>query len=376
MLPPAFLSDRAFISSWKTNNAGTSTSTQITIPTSSTGSYSCVVDWGDGTTNFFTTYNDAAWTHTYGVAGTYTVKIYGKFVGLVFNNSGDKLKLLNISRWGTDFRVGTTQSAYFYGCANLTITATDILSTVGLVNVNNMFRDCVSITTIPSINSWNFSSVGQAGSMFNGATSFNQPLALNLSSCLTFASFLQGCTNFNSSIAGLNTSSATSMNAMFRSCTNFNQQVSSLNTSNVTNMYLMFESCTNFNQSVSSFNTSKVTEFSLMFRSCLAFNQPVTFDTSKGTNLSSMFRFDTLFNQDISSFNISAMTNADLMFSASGFSQTNYDLLLVAWANQPTVQNNVVFSAGSAKYGAGAPATARAFLTGTKLWTITDGGPA
>lgn len=62
--------DNCFITTWKTNNAGVSSSTQITIPTSATGTYNCIVDYGDGNiASNMITYNDARWTHTYSVAG-------------------------------------------------------------------------------------------------------------------------------------------------------------------------------------------------------------------------------------------------------------------------------------------------------------------
>jgi hypothetical protein len=62
------------------------------------------------------------------------------------------------------------------------------------------------------------------------------------------------------------------------------------------------------------------------------------------------------------------------MFASSAFSNANYDLLLVAWEAQ-TEKPNVPFHAGSAKYSAGAPATARAALVANG-WTITDSGEA
>ena len=64
------------------------------------------------------------------------------------------------------------------------------------------------------------------------------------------------------------------------------------------------------------------------------------------------------------------------MFSGnSGFSQTNYDLMLVAWDAFGT--NNVPFHAGTAQYTApvSAPDTARTAMI-SRGWTITDGGPA
>jgi surface protein len=324
-----FFSDQSFVSTWKTDNAGTSGGTQITIPTSVTGTYSCTVDWGDGKTNFISTYNDSAWTHTYSIAGTYTVKIYGKFVGIYFNNGGDRLKLINISKWGYQFRLGTNQGNYFYGCSNLTITATDILNTKGTTALNDIFRGCSSIATIPNIGKWNIESV------------------------ITIADAFNGCSLFNSSLSGWNTANVTSMVATFKECTVFNQSVSNFNTALVTAMKSMFFDCAAFNQPVDNFNTSTVTTFQTMFTGCTAFNQ------------------------DVSTFSITSLTNAASMFFNSGFSKTNYNKLLdsvTGWPSQATVQSNVTLGAGTAHYDGANAIAGRAYLTGTKTWTITDGG--
>jgi hypothetical protein len=107
-----------FISTWDTTKAG-SANTTIVIPTIATGTYDCVVDWGDGTTSTITTYNDPAWTHVYGASGVYNVSITGTFRGIRFNNGGDCLKLMVISQWGI-LRLGTTEANYFFGCTILT----------------------------------------------------------------------------------------------------------------------------------------------------------------------------------------------------------------------------------------------------------------
>jgi len=92
------------------------------------------------------------------------------------------------------------------------------------------------------------------------------------------------------------------------------------------------------------------------------------------TSFTNLFRSCTIFNQDVSHFNIESLTVATDMFEATAFSQTNYDKLLIAWEAQ-TELANVVFSAGLAKYGSGAPATAKAALEAApSLWIITDGG--
>ena len=83
-----------FAISVKTDNTGTSADNQFTIPW--IGTYD--VDWGDG--NVDTSVVDTQ-THTYASAGTYDVKVTATTGRIVFNNGGDRLKLLDIKNWGT-----------------------------------------------------------------------------------------------------------------------------------------------------------------------------------------------------------------------------------------------------------------------------------
>jgi hypothetical protein len=90
-----------FVTTWKTNNSGTSNTTSITIPTTGTG-YLYQVDWnndGDFLDTDETTLNTGNVTHNFGVAGTYTIRIRGSFPRIYFNNVGDKSKLLFIEQW-------------------------------------------------------------------------------------------------------------------------------------------------------------------------------------------------------------------------------------------------------------------------------------
>jgi len=375
MITAGLLQDRAFISTWNTENAGSATKT-IVIPTHSAGTYACTVDWGDGSSNYMTTYNDANWTHVYASTGTYTIKIYGKFEGLVFNNGGDRLKILTVEKWGPDFRLGKNQGLYFFGCSNLTITATDGLNLGGTVVLTSAFRSCTSLNQ--TINFYNCTEVTNMAELFRGCTNFNQSVSsLNTALVTTFQAMFQDCTNFNQPVSNFSTALATNFQAMFATCTNFNQPVSNFSTALATTMLNMFSACTNFNQPVSNFNTANVTSLSNMFNSATSFNQPLSFNTSKVTNMGGMFNLATAFNQDVSTWSIAALTNATSMFNSSGFTITNYNKLLdsvTGWPSQATIQSNVTFSAGTAHYSAGAPTTGRAILTGTKLWTITDGG--
>ena len=340
-----------FISTWKTDNAGTSNNDQVSLPLESVGTYDFTVDWGDGTSDTITVWNQAETTHTYSVAGTYTINITGQCEGWGFNNGGDKSKLLEVKNWGTSFRLGNSNS-YFFGCNNLTITATDILNFSGTIDCFQAFRACASIINIPNINNWNVSSVTDMNSMFRLCTNFASDVSgWDVSSVTDMRSAFNGCTNFASDVSGWNVSSVTDMNSMFRLCTNFASDVSGWDVSNVTDMNSMFRACPNFTSAVNNWDVSNVTDMNSMFRSC--------------TNFAS----------DISGWDVSNVTDMTNLLNGTSFSQTNYDLLLVAWEAQ-LVQNNVPFHAGAAKYGAGAPATARAALIADHNWTITDGGPA
>jgi len=335
MIPVGFLQDNAFVSTWKTDNAGTSASNQILIPTSPSGSYSCTILWGDGTSSFITAYNDAATTHTYPSAGTYTVRIYGKFEGFRFAAGGDKLKLLNISQWGPSFKLGNL-GASFWGCSNLTITATDILNTSGLTNFGGTFIGCSSLTTIPNIGKWDISSVTTLQNAFNACGNFSSDLSQwNVSNVTDMSGAFFG-TKINFSVASWNVSKVTNMSVTFRGCSLLNQDFSSWDVSNVTDMSNMFRECPVFNGNVTTWNVSKVTNFGAMFYGASVFNRNIgSWNVSAATTLESMFGNAGAFNQNIGSWNISKVTNMIGLFQLCPFNQdiSGWDMSSVTVAN-------------------------------------------
>ena len=245
------------------------------LPIYSGGTYNFTVSWGDGSSDEVVIWNDPVTNHSYADAGTYTIKITGVINGWRFNNTGDKTLIHNIGSWGP-LLLGNS-GGYFYGCSNLTVTATDSLALTGTTVLQNGFRNCSSMVEIPSIGSWSVAAV--------------------------------------------------------------------------TDMQYMFRGASVFNQDIGSWNVAAVTDMQYMF--CGA----------------------SVFNQDIGSWNVAAVTDMASMLLNSGINTTNYDLLLVGWEAQ-AVQNGVVFGAGTVKYSAGAPATARQNLVTDHTWTITDGGQA
>ena len=157
------MADTDFVTTWET----TSASESITIPFGDAGTYNCTIDWGDGSAdNTITSYNDSDLTHTYADADTYTVTISGTAPWLYFNNGGDKLKIKSITQWGTLGWVSCEKA--FYGCTNLTSSATDAPDIGNVVSFRYMFYGCTAFNQ--DIGSWDVSSGTDFSYMFYGCT--------------------------------------------------------------------------------------------------------------------------------------------------------------------------------------------------------------
>ena len=303
----------SFITVWKTNNAGSSLSNQIRIPTNNLYTYNYNVNWGDGTTSSGLTGDTI---HTYTTPGTYTVKITGTFPAINFQNQFDRLKILQVKNWGSI--KWSTMGYAFFGCENLTITATDAPDLSNVTSLQNMFINCISFNQ--SINHWDVSTVTNMSSIFQGATSFNQPLnSWNTSSVTTMSYMFYDCTNFNQPLNSWNTSSVKYMPNMFYNCTNFNQPLTTngnnWNTSSVQNMTGMFAYASSFNQPLNSWNTISVGSMANMFQGASVFNQPLnSWNTSVVTNMDRMFDGAAVFNQSLNSWNTGLVINMSLMF--------------------------------------------------------------
>ena len=355
----------AFTSTWLVTAGET-----ITLPYEVAGTYSGTIDWGDLSTS---TNSYANRTHTYASAGTYTISITGVTTGFSFNNTGSKLNIRTITNWGT-LRLGNS-NAYFQGCSNLTLTTVaGTLDLTGTTKLGGLFWACSALTTVNGINSWNTAAVTNMSTMFSSCSNFNHPLSFNTAAVTDmngmFGSFSP--TVFNSSLT-FNTALVTNMVGMFQNCANFNQPLS-FNTVSVTNMSQMFYIASAFNQNISSWNTGAVTDMSFMFNNALAFNQPIgSWNTGAVLYLSNMFTGATAFNQNIGSWNVANVAffnNFMASKTPATFSTTNLDAIYNGWV---TVGSSKTISFGTAKYSA-AGVAGRAYLTGTKLWTITDGG--
>ncbi|OJJ22079.1 hypothetical protein BKI52_08550 [marine bacterium AO1-C] len=379
-----------FITTWKTDNPGSSNNNQITIP--GTGSYG--VAWeevGNATNNGTVNVNNTA-TITFPHAGTYKVSITGALTQIRFNDTGDKAKILTIQQWGNI--TWASMETAFTGCVNLTYAALDVPNLNAVQSLAGMFRGCTNFNG--AIGNWNTANVTTIGGMFKDATSFNRSLDnWNTSKVTQMASVFEGATSFNGAIGSWNTGNVTSMIDMFKGATAFNQPIGNWNTIKVRYMNRMFQDAvafdqpignwnvgnaelmdhvffgaTAFNQNLDNWNTSKatsmiaffsgatsfngaigswdlknVTKITQMFKGAIAFNQPIgNWDISKITSLSFVFQGATAFNQDINNWNTANVTRMDGTFSGT----SSFNQALNNWNTSQVTDMTAMFQGASA----------------------------
>ena len=313
----------------KTDNTGTSGTNQFTF-TGAIGNYDVIAR--NESTNNIQTFSNLSGAATITLAdgdGTYELKVRPKGVSnttrfrqIQFNNGGDRLKLLEIKKWG-NVR-WTFMSNAFNGCSNLNVTADDVPDLKLVTFLNSMFQGCTSLSGSSANWSWNTSNVTNMSSMFRSATAFNQDLSdwdvsnvTNFGTSLFNSGMFALASAFNNGGVALNwtinNTTSVSMGFMF-SQSAFNQDISGWNTSTVTNMPSMFNQSP-FNQDIGGWNVGNVVFMPSMFRST-PFNQDIGgWNVGNVVSMREMFFGTTAFNQDISGWDVSKVTS----FGSTGF---------------------------------------------------------
>ncbi|WP_299213513.1 BspA family leucine-rich repeat surface protein [uncultured Dokdonia sp.] len=385
-------SNEAFITTWKTDNPGTSNDNQITLPTlfSAPFVFNYNVDWGDGTSD---TGLQKGITHTYASPGIYTIKITGDYPYFFVGSSANKFKLISIDQWG-DIAWETFQGS-FKDFKNLDVLAQDVPDLSQVTTLHEMFMGCSSLVGNASFNNWDTSNIIFMNGVFQDAVLFNQPIGnWDLSNVLSLTDIFSG-TIFNQDLSEWNVSNVTQMSRMFRNNPIFNYPLENWDVGSVIGMNAMFEGASSFNQDIGTWDVSSVIGMSLMFDSS-AFNQDISsWNVSNVTNMNAMFRntnfnhdignwnvsnvtkmrlmFDNAltFDQDLGNWNISNVTDVKDMFRDANLSTTSYDNLLIGWSNLD-LQPNLEFGVGNSKFCLGE--VARQSIIDTYNWTIIDGG--
>lgn len=322
------LPQRPFITTWKTDNEGTTNDNQIMIGTKGDG-YEYVIDWGDGSVDENIQGNIV---HTYSSIGTYTVSVSGRFPQLYFGEfSHDNQKLLSVDQWG-DIRWLSMQK-FFLGCINLVGNAADTPNLLEVTDMSEMFSNAKIFDQ--DISSWDVSSVTDMSKVFYTALNFNQDIgSWDVSSATNMKSMFFRAYDFNQDISSWKVSSVTDMSYMFFDADNFNQDLNSWDTSSVTDISYIFYEADGFNQNIGSWDVSKVANMSWAFASADSFNQELNdWDVSSVADMSNIFYGAKSFNQNIQNWDVSSVSDMSLLFyEADSFNQdiSNWDVSSVA----------------------------------------------
>lgn len=325
--PPAnAASPDDFVITVRTNNIGTSSLTQFTIPTYPGETYNYNVDCNDDGTNEASA-QSGDYTCEYGAMGIYTIRIKDNsgagagFPRIYFNSSGlvlhnDARKLLSIAQWGT--ARWTSMNHAFHGCWAMNMTTTDTPDLSDVTDLSYMFANTYSFNG--AIDNWNTANVTNMSEMFNGASAFNQPIgSWNTANVTNMSGMFANTDAFNQPIGSWDTAKVTDMSSMFSGARAFNQSLNSWDTANVTDMRYTFNDTWSFNQEISNWNTVNVTDMRGMFRHAGSFNRPIgSWNTANVTDMNELFYHARTFNQDIGSWNTANVTNMSELFAFAG----------------------------------------------------------
>ena len=339
-------------------------------PTSffNTSTVNITIDWGDSTTESFsslshssiTQVNDGSgnvianiFTHNYSSEGIYTITINGGF-GSVGN---EKLAFVQQSKQSNGDAEDISESlgdaslskiteiegeSNFYihgqgdfkGFTNLTTIddgASALLSDAPASSIvlssnssatmlmDKTFEDCSSLTEM------DFTPENLTSAQYTFKNSSYSPNPAwkihdnwDMSNVVSARGMFEG-SSFNGYVSKFDMSSVQDCSAMFKNTSAFNQWVDSWfnGTNSLTNTSSMFEGAEAFNNKVASWNLDGVQNASAMFKNTKVFNKWIDpwFDgTNSLTNTSSMFEGAEAFNNKVASWNLDGVQNASAMF--------------------------------------------------------------
>ena len=204
------------------------------------------------------------------------------------------LTTLDLSRFDT--KNVTDMRGMFYACLALTTLDIANFDTKNVTNMSHMFNDCYTLTTL-DVSNFDTQKVTNMSGMFWG--------------CAALTTL---------DVSHFDTQNVTDMDGMFCNCYALTTlDVSNFDTKNVTNMNGMFSSCYALNTlDIANFDTQNVTDMNGMFNGCRALTtlDVSNFDTQNVTNMSNMFSdCSALTTLDLSNFDTKNVTDMSWMFS-------------------------------------------------------------
>lgn len=319
-----------FVSTWDTELTDATASATKTILLPMTAGP--LVDWGDGN-------SDNLNTHLYSVGGLKTIIIDNTNMDFRFINSGDKVKIVDVSQCNG---LNVTNTNMFERAVNMTWSATDAPVMIS-VNLSSMFLGCEALNGSGSFNKWDLSLCDNLTNMFFGCFDF---LGTGLEdwdvgNCTNFSQMFFAANVFAAPIGVWNMISATTISGMFRSASNFNVNVNAWDTSNIQTMNHVFNG-TSFTHDLDNWDMGSAVTIHAMFGST-AYNGDITgwVFTSAIIDISWIFANATSFNRDISGWNVASVTNTSNMFGgASSFDQDLTGWLVPQVTNMATMLDN------------------------------------
>lgn len=300
----------------------------FTLPLVSGRAYNFLVEWGDGLSDTITAYDQTEILHTYGSLGSYKIAISGLMEEWSFQyGEGDALKVTSVESFGS----------------------------VGIKRIDIMWGGCDSMITL-NIGKGDLSSLDE-----------------------DFYYMCYGCNSLvEATISGANVSSVT------RFIDNF-QYLASLVTLNMENLHFTdsiaeYEYIRHANTcpELVTINNSNITldaDFPLFNYKWVGWCPKLenvglgVLETIPNESLAVAFADCALLDPDLSNADISQLKYCSDMMLNSGFSDANYDKLLLAWSARAH-QNDVEFHAGNAQF---TELDAKQALIDDG-WDITDGG--
>lgn len=266
-----------------------------------TNAENIVIDWGDGNTEHVGSASRA--DHNYLVPGTYTLKITGRCSSLTVASE----HLTEVQSWG-DLRF---EGVHFYKSAvgvddpaiaspNLVVVPDYLPPEVR--DLRNCFREASSFNQSITNGKWDFSRIEQAAYFLFGASSYNQPVdieipALNLSFLLAGTAI---DTQVKIKLTGVG---SISLYYLFSQSPNLTElpEITG-NTDQVVDVQGMLDSCDSFNSPVNDFLNSlpNVTSVQQFLYRCSSFDQPVDLVLPEATNINYLLGSCSSLNKPIS----------------------------------------------------------------------------
>lgn len=383
-----------FITTWKTDNSGSSSSMEIKIP--ATGEYSYSWELIDDSSIFGSGTASDEYTISFPQPGIYSVSISPEgsnpFHQFSFGFSGDPKKLLSVDQWG-DVSWSSFNGA-FTETSNLIISATDSPDLSNVTDMSFAFFES-GIDNEGNLNFWDVSTVNNFEAMFYGTTNFNQSLnEWNTENAEILKGMFAGSKIFNQPIHTWDVSKVTDMSFMFQDAQKFNQSLNDWNVSKVVDFSYMFSNTPVFNGELDQWNLESAETLEGMFTVAYGFDQPLnSWNVSNVTNLATMFSGAVRFNHSLHDWDVSNVENFWGLFSGSGFTHNlgewniaaatnltnmldnsslsceNYSYTLELWKMNSELPENLEFGADGLEYSLEA-GEFREYLINILGWTI------